>query len=90
MIASSGNEINSERGLGQCHCVRHDHDLNSREVSFLGSVLKMPCQSLTAHILQEIHATKRHELAQLVEAQRYRLAGGGFDSPSLSLDFLLN
>jgi len=38
MIASSGNEIN----LGQLHCVRHGHDLNSIEDSFLGSVLKMP------------------------------------------------
>jgi hypothetical protein len=42
MIASSGKEINSERNLGQCHCVRHSHGLNSPEDSFLDSVLKMP------------------------------------------------
>jgi hypothetical protein len=51
MIAGSGNERNSERSLGRCHCVRHGHDLNSREDSFLGSVLKMPkpnCAYITA------------------------------------------
>jgi hypothetical protein len=42
MIAISRNERNSERSLGQCHCFRHGHDLNSREDSILGSVLKMP------------------------------------------------